>query len=194
VFYHVYHRQEKQTSVTEPRPFGKFPSIFCSDVTDTAEAGKALANSLYGGLLVLLSGELGSGKTELVKSIGRTLGIVDIKSPTFAIESIHRPAEGDFVLVHADLFRLDSPSAEIEQLETYLMEDCAVIVEWGQMWKNPPATDRWDIEIASDSDGEDENRRVISMAGCGIDALSRLSKAYLRMPDAVITGRGRVCR
>ncbi|MDR1482277.1 MAG: tRNA (adenosine(37)-N6)-threonylcarbamoyltransferase complex ATPase subunit type 1 TsaE [Synergistaceae bacterium] len=180
--------------MSEPQLLGKFPSILCSNVMDTSEVGKALANCLYCGLLVLLSGELGSGKTELVRSIGRTLGIADIKSPTFAIESVYRPAERDFILVHADLFRLDDPSGEIEQLEAYLMEDCAVIVEWGDMWKNPPVNNRWDIEITSGSGDEDENRRMMSMAGFGMDALSRLSEAYLRMPDAVIAGGGRSCR
>jgi tRNA threonylcarbamoyl adenosine modification protein YjeE len=159
---------------------------------DTAEVGRALADGLYGGLLVLLSGFLGSGKTELVRSIGEVLGIRDIKSPTFAIESIHGVTGKNFSLVHADLFRLDDPSAETEQLDAYLSDGHAVLVEWGQMWKNPPARDRWDIEIELASDEED-GRRVISMAGLGADALGRLSGAYLRMPDSLIARRGPSC-
>ena len=171
---------------------GKFPSIFCSGVMDTAEVGKALAGCLYGGLLVLLSGGLGSGKTELVRSIGEALGVLDIKSPTFAIESIHSMTGRSFSLVHADLFRLGDPSAEIEQLGAYVMEGHVVLVEWGQMWKNPPDNDRWDIEIEPASDEED-GRRVISMAGFGEDALGGLCGAYLSMPDSLIAWRDRSC-
>ena len=174
------------------QPSGKFPSIFCSGVMDTAEVGKALAGCLYGGLLVLLSGGLGSGKTELVRSIGEALGVLDIKSPTFAIESIHSMTGRSFSLVHADLFRLGDPSAEIEQLGAYVMEGHVVLVEWGQMWKNPPDNDRWDIEIEPASDEED-GRRVISMAGFGDDALGGLSCAYLSMPDSLLAWRDRSC-
>ncbi|MDR1885919.1 MAG: tRNA (adenosine(37)-N6)-threonylcarbamoyltransferase complex ATPase subunit type 1 TsaE [Synergistaceae bacterium] len=171
-------------------PIGRFPSLLCRSVGETEEVGRALAGALYGGLLVLLSGELGAGKTSLARALGEALGARGMKSPTFAIESIHSLPGKNFSLVHADLYRVGDTSASTAQLEEYVFEGHAVLVEWGERWKDPPSRDRWDVDIRYDA----EDARSISLTGCGLPALCRLSGAYSGLPDSIIAGGVRGCR
>jgi tRNA threonylcarbamoyl adenosine modification protein YjeE len=141
---------------------------------------------------VLLSGDLGTGKTFLVKSIGDALGITDMRSPTFVIESVHLSPNVNFPIIHADLYRLDDPSGTVLQLEEYTRDGAAVLVEWGERWASPPARGRWNIDIRLGG-GPGEECRLISMSGYGVTALGKLSDAYARLPDAIIAGGARSC-
>src|SRR5689334_7069473 len=73
---------------------------------ETLEFGGRLARELQRGDVIALSGELGAGKTALVKGIARGLGItVEVTSPTFTL--IHEYGGGRLPLFHVDLYRLD---------------------------------------------------------------------------------------
>ena len=83
--------------------------------------------------LVLLEGELGAGKTYLVQSIVRALGVPSdqpVTSPTFEI--LHE-FHGHWPIVHADLYRLD-PSESLEELglSQRISGDAVVLIEWGE--------------------------------------------------------------
>jgi tRNA threonylcarbamoyl adenosine modification protein YjeE len=151
----------------------------------------ALAHGLYGGLLLLLMGDLGAGKTLLIRSIGRALGVDGIKSPTFAIESVHSLPGRDYHLVHADLYRLDDSSEMTMQFEERLDDGCIVAVEWGERWVAQRERDRWDIRVRM---ADDSGVRAIDAAAYGERALESLSRSYLRMPDAIIAGTCESCR
>lgn len=87
-------------------------SIPLSDAEMTAAAGRSLVHTLYGQpVTILLSGELGSGKTTFLKGFASELGIEDeIISPTFALEQRYRtPSKAE--LIHIDLFRLTPAQA-----------------------------------------------------------------------------------
>src|SRR5262245_33764914 len=92
------------------------------------------------GLVLGLSGDLGAGKTQLVKGIARGLGITTrVHSPTFALVNEYRG--GRLPLFHLDLYRLDSP-AQIRGagLEEYLARSHGVVVvEWVERWFSPQA-------------------------------------------------------
>lgn len=102
--------------------------------TDTPEAtvvlGRALAARLRPGDVVALYGDLGAGKTHLVKGIAEGLGgaAADVTSPTFTL--VHEYATAP-VLVHADLYRVDGEAeAAALGLDEWMEAGAVVIVEW----------------------------------------------------------------
>ncbi len=92
--------------------------IILPDAEATRELGRNLAQSLPPGSVILLEGDLGSGKTTLVQGLGEALGIKDaIASPTFTL--INEYPEGRIPLYHLDLYRLEPQEVEALNLETY---------------------------------------------------------------------------
>lgn len=120
---------------------------------ETFELGRRLGQSQSGGALILLSGELGAGKTVLIKGLAAGLGIDpdDVCSPSFTIINIY---EGRLRLYHVDLYRLDAVSRPDLGLDEILQEENAVVaVEWGERLDRPPAgAIRIVIEYASDTE------------------------------------------
>lgn len=109
-------------------------TVEVSDGPEATEAiGARLAADLHPGDVVLVSGELGSGKTTLVRGACRALGVRGpIPSPTFTIGRRHRAADG--WVSHLDLYRLDGMAAEEPGLlDDYLTDDAVCFVEWPQM-------------------------------------------------------------
>ena len=106
-----------------------------SQVVETAgpaetEAHAArLAQGLTAGAVVLVSGELGAGKTTFVRGAARALGVVGpVTSPTFTIASRHH---GHVPVAHLDLYRLDALDGEdAGLLADYLTPDAVTFVEW----------------------------------------------------------------
>jgi tRNA threonylcarbamoyladenosine biosynthesis protein TsaE len=90
-----------------------------------------IAGELRGGDVVHVRGELGSGKTTLVRGACRALGVTaTVTSPTFAIAHRYPTAAGGSV-AHLDLYRLESPGDEDpELLADYLTADAIAFVEW----------------------------------------------------------------
>jgi tRNA threonylcarbamoyladenosine biosynthesis protein TsaE len=108
---------------------------------------EALGARLRGGDVVLLRGEMGAGKTTLVRALARGLAVARperVCSPTYTICMIH---PGPIELVHLDLFRLgeDGPigDAAFESLGLEHDElpgpDRVLVVEWSELWREPPA-------------------------------------------------------
>src|ERR1051326_7937797 len=78
---------------------------------ETEAAGAELARKLEPGDLVLVAGELGSGKTTFVRGAAKALGVTDpVTSPTFTIGQVY--GGGDIEMAHIDLYRLHSLSGE----------------------------------------------------------------------------------
>lgn len=152
----------------------RFPTTRSFSLEDTDEIGAALSRHLFSGLLILLKGDLGTGKTALTQSIGRALGVKRIKSPTFAIESMYELPDRDFSMVHVDLYRLDDCAGMAGQMEEHLDDGSLLLVEWGERWETPPFEDRWDIELSQTG----ETVRSVDLSAFGERALSALSDAY----------------
>jgi tRNA threonylcarbamoyladenosine biosynthesis protein TsaE len=98
------------------------------------ELGRALAGLLLPGDLVLLSGELGAGKTTLTRGLGEGLGVRGaVTSPTFVIARVHPSLSGGPALVHVDAYRLAGGLDEMEDLDLDVsLPESVVVVEWGE--------------------------------------------------------------
>ncbi|HEX4436937.1 MAG TPA: tRNA (adenosine(37)-N6)-threonylcarbamoyltransferase complex ATPase subunit type 1 TsaE [Solirubrobacteraceae bacterium] len=105
-------------------------SVETSGPAETESFGAELASTLGDGDLVLVRGELGAGKTTLVRGAARALGVQDpVTSPTFSIG--HRYRAGTLTVSHLDLYRLAGLEAEDpDLLADYLGPGRIAFVEW----------------------------------------------------------------
>lgn len=113
-------------------------TIETSGEAETAAAGEELAHTLRAGDVVLLSGELGAGKTAFVRGLARALGMPEeeVTSPTFTLVQEYRGPR--VILFHVDLYRL-SPR-EIEDLGLdEMMGEGILAIEWPDRWRDPPS-------------------------------------------------------
>jgi tRNA threonylcarbamoyladenosine biosynthesis protein TsaE len=125
---------------------------------ETTELGRQLAAELKPGGLVLLRGDLGAGKTTLVKGIAEGFNAADaeaVTSPTFTL--IHEYRGPELTLYHIDLYRIDTQ----RELDTLALDDLMepntiLLIEWGEKFERF-ARER-DFEIAIEHSGADERR------------------------------------
>ncbi len=99
---------------------------------ETESLGAQLAGTLSGGDVVLLSGELGAGKTTFVRGAARALGVrAAVTSPTFTIGQRYQAAAPLLWVAHLDLYRLGSLAQEDpDLLEDYLGPQTVTFIEW----------------------------------------------------------------
>jgi tRNA threonylcarbamoyladenosine biosynthesis protein TsaE len=117
-----------------------------------------LAETLAAGTIVLLSGDLGAGKTAFVKGLAEGLGLdaTDVTSPTFTL--VHEYRGGRLPLVHIDLYRLDGADLDDIGMDTDLAAESIVAVEWAERLTHP-VPDAVVVHIADDGG----NRRKIAI-------------------------------
>lgn len=134
---------------------------------DTAALGRRLARLLRAGDLVLLSGDLGAGKTTLAQGLGAGLGVRGpVTSPTFVIARVHPSLGCGPPLVHVDAYRLAS-LAEVDDLDLDAsLEESVTVVEWGQGKAEGLAADRLQVTLRRASDPGDE-RRTATLTAVG---------------------------
>ena len=132
--------------------------ITTQSAEETIALGRRLASGLEAPVLVLLSGELGAGKTTLTKGIVSGLGAAreeDVTSPTFTLVHVFRNST---TVYHVDLYRV----GDFHDLETLGLEDvftrpAIVIVEWSERLKF--RTD-WPVVRIRLSHGDNDTRRI----------------------------------
>ncbi|MGP3971861.1 tRNA (adenosine(37)-N6)-threonylcarbamoyltransferase complex ATPase subunit type 1 TsaE [Streptomyces sp. 6N223] len=134
----------------------------------TRALGRSLAALLRPGDLVVLSGELGAGKTTLTRGIGEGLGVRGpITSPTFVIARVHPPLGDGPPLVHADAYRLGGDLAELEDLDLdAALPESVVVVEWGEGKVEGLADERLHVALHHPEEAADE-RRTMTFTGVG---------------------------
>ena len=98
---------------------------------------------------MLLSGELGAGKTTLARGLGAGLGVRgDVTSPTFVIARVHPSLTGGPALVHVDAYRLGG-LAEVDDLDLDAsLDESVTVVEWGEGKVEGLAEDRLEVVAA----------------------------------------------
>ncbi len=146
--------------VARPAPHGVVLSkrlphvVVLADTDDTRELGHRLADLVRPGDLVVLSGELGAGKTTLAQGLGEGLGVTGaVISPTFVLSRVHPTADGRPTLVHVDAYRLSGPG-ELDDLDLDLSAPTSVtVVEWGRGLVEQAWDDRLEIDLLHDPDG-----------------------------------------
>lgn len=133
------------------------------DMQATQALGKTLGERLSAGSVLLLRGDLGSGKTTLVQGIGLGLGIPEIDSPTFTL--INEYTRGRVPLYHIDLYRLSAAEANALFLETYWegveVEPGIVAIEWSERLTHlPPAPIEVTLSYVNDATGALDGRKA----------------------------------
>lgn len=124
---------------------------------ETTTVARELAADVKAGDVILLSGNLGAGKTAFVRGLAAGLGIdpEEVSSPTFTI--VHEYRGGRLTLYHADLYRLDRVATDDLGLEEMGVADGVLAIEWPNRLSHPmPGARTIEIEIV------DENTRRIS--------------------------------
>ena len=114
-------------------------------IDDTFNLAENLESEKFPGMLICLSGELGSGKTAFVKGFAKALGITEtVTSPTFALVKEYH--DGEMPLNHMDVYRLEDSDEEFG-LKGYLNGDSVTIIEWPEMIEDQIPEERLDIKF-----------------------------------------------
>jgi tRNA threonylcarbamoyladenosine biosynthesis protein TsaE len=119
---------------------------------ETMAVARELATTLRPGDVVLLSGNLGAGKTAFVRGLAAGLGInpADVSSPTFTI--VHEYRGERLVLYHADLYRLERTATEDIGLEEMGVRDGVLAIEWpDRLTHDLPGARQVHLEIVDDT-------------------------------------------
>ncbi|KRB43316.1 MULTISPECIES: tRNA (adenosine(37)-N6)-threonylcarbamoyltransferase complex ATPase subunit type 1 TsaE [unclassified Terrabacter] len=118
---------------------------------DTQDFGRHLGARLRGGDVLVLTGDLGAGKTTLTQGIAEGLGVRGpITSPTFVIARVHPSLVGGPLLVHVDAYRLGS-AIELDDLDLDADLDASVtVVEWGAGLAEQLSESRLELTITGD--------------------------------------------
>ena len=131
---------------------------------ETEAAAEQFAASLAAGDVVLLSGDLGAGKTAFVRGMARGLGVVpaEVTSPTFTLIQEYAGPRG--VLHHVDLYRLAPAEVDDLGLDELVSSGAIVAIEWPDRWRDRPAGH--DVRI----EHRGGDRRLITIASPGASA------------------------
>lgn len=123
---------------------------------ETRRVAAAWAATLAPGAVVLLSGDLGAGKTAFVKGLAEGLGVDpdEVTSPTFTI--VHEYRGGRLPLIHVDLYRLDAADLDEVGLDPDLAREGVTAVEWAERLSRPIAP-AYDVRL---TDAGGERRRI----------------------------------
>ncbi|MBT2507100.1 tRNA (adenosine(37)-N6)-threonylcarbamoyltransferase complex ATPase subunit type 1 TsaE [Streptomyces sp. ISL-98] len=133
------------------------------------DLGRRLAKVLRPGDLVMLTGELGAGKTTLTRGLGEGLGVRGaVTSPTFVIARVHPSLTGGPALVHVDAYRLGGGLDEMEDLDLDVsLPDSVVVVEWGEGKVEELSDDRLHVVIHRAVGDTDDEVREVTLVGVG---------------------------
>jgi tRNA threonylcarbamoyladenosine biosynthesis protein TsaE len=118
----------------------------------TQDVARDLATTLNAGDVLLLSGDLGAGKTTFVRGLAEGLGIDpgEVSSPTFTL--VHEYRGGRLTLYHADLYRLDNTATNDLGLEEIGVQDGVLAIEWpDRLTHDMPGARRVTLEVVDDS-------------------------------------------
>ena len=126
-------------------------------VEETIKIGENLGKSITQGCLILLNGDLGTGKTAITKGIARGLGITDtITSPTF---TLLKEYSGRLELKHIDAYRLEGIDSDSLGLYDLMGPDSVIVLEWGTFIQDQSLNPAFVINLSF----IDENTRDIEI-------------------------------
>jgi tRNA threonylcarbamoyladenosine biosynthesis protein TsaE len=142
--------------------------LISTGAAHTRAIGAALGAQLRAGDVVVLTGDLGTGKTVVAQGIASALGVTErVVSPTFALV---REYEGRLPFRHLDVYRLDHVQEAIDLGLEELLDDGVVVVEWGEGVRELLPLDRVEVTLAllgPDEADDDTRRIVVTPVGAG---------------------------
>jgi tRNA threonylcarbamoyladenosine biosynthesis protein TsaE len=146
-----------------PSPAAPLPwDLRTTSEAETVALGEQLASLLAPGDLVRLRGELGAGKTCLVRGLAQGLGAdpTAVHSPSFSLVHLYRDAAGDPALYHVDLYRIEGTTDLREiGLEEVMGSDVPTAVEWAERLTEGRFAPRpGEIDLSIQILGPDERR------------------------------------
>lgn len=137
--------------------------ITTDSVASMHQLGAQIGKQLKASDVIVLTGELGAGKTVLTQGIGSVFGVENVTSPTFVISRIHK---GNPNFIHIDAYRLlDAGVNAFADLdfESYL-PNSVFVIEWGKDFVTQLSEQYLDIKISAT---DNENERVLEITGMG---------------------------
>jgi tRNA threonylcarbamoyladenosine biosynthesis protein TsaE len=152
---------------------------FVTKSTDeTIALGKRIGALLQEGDVLVLTGDLGAGKTQLTKGIAAGMGVTDdVTSPTFTIQMVYEGTE--LPLYHFDLYRLDDPDQlDDTGLFDVLGGDGPCVIEWGEQFVEQLGDDRLDVFVTRLDDqaaAGEEPARLVRLVPHGDRAVALVS-------------------
>ena len=166
---------------------GNMPiSLLSRGPADTQALAGGIAQMVEGGDLVLLSGELGAGKTAFSQGFGAGLGVEQrITSPTFILVQSYN---GRIPMHHVDAYRLDSIEEAVDLGMSELLDSPGVtVVEWGERIRSTLPADLLDIRIEY---GDELNDRLFELTPIGTRWMARLGRLEALAASIPITDIG----
>ena len=135
---------------------------YCATAEDTKVAGEEFAFALRPGDVILLSGQLGAGKTTFAQGVAQGLGVAErVTSPTFTMVREHEAVNdrGISTLHHADVYRVGTLDEVVDLALGELVEESAVaLVEWGEIASSVFGLDVMNVDFSID---ENEGRALV---------------------------------
>ena len=148
-------------------------TVVTKNATQTETLGEGIGALLQPGDVVVLAGDLGTGKTTFVKGAARGLGVLEpVTSPTFAIVQEY---DGRYPVAHVDVYRL----ARIQELHDLgfeeLIEERIVLVEWGDTIAGVLPPDRLEVRFELAADGDARTVEIAPQGGRWVARTSQLA-------------------
>lgn len=130
---------------------------------ETQKLAALVAQAVYPGLVITLTGDLGAGKTTFTQGFAQKLGVTArVKSPTFNIMNTYQSHQ--IPIYHFDAYRLEETGAEDQGFEDYIGTDGVTLIEWPQYMADLLPNNRLDITL---SRGVTDDERLIKVTGLG---------------------------
>ena len=143
---------------------------YLKNEAEMLSVGQLIGERLEAGDVIVLTGELGAGKTTLTKGIAQGLGITQmIKSPTYTI--VREYSKGRLPLYHMDVYRLGEGEGESFGLEEYFEREGVVVMEWGNNLQDELPSDYLEIVLSYHEEG-----RLLRLIGQGTRSQEQAKK------------------
>ena len=143
-------------------------SLTTKGADETAAVGQAVGSQLRAGDLVVLTGDLGTGKTTFAKGVARALGVTQpVTSPTFTIVQEY---DGPVPIAHVDIYRLQRVQEVHDLGLEEMLDDRVVLVEWGDVVAPLLPPERVDVQLTI---GDEPDTRTIDIVALGPDWTER---------------------
>jgi len=156
------------------------PDIRTAGADETRAVGRVVAELCEPGDVVVVSGDLGAGKTTFVQGLAAGLGVDEpVVSPTFTLA---REYHGALRLVHVDVYRLDRVQELLHLGLDDLAAEAVLVVEWGDVVADHLPADHLAVRLAAPSAG-DPDQRAVALHATGpawADRVGRVAAALTR--------------